>query len=354
MALGKLHSYLDKALAENGQHSKEKKHMFEKQAYQIDQIDEKIKTIKENFDFAYEAFSPISRKQEIMQEEIEELKQQRQQLFQSQDKLKLQIESLENKREEIVQILQELESEKEKATSEECLQSVEEHYSRVFGIKVIEKQEEERQRIARELHDTTVQNLTAMIHKLEFCQQVMDSDPIRTKLELQLVMNTIRESVNDIREVIYNLRPMSFDDIGFKETLLRAVDRLQKNTDIKIEFSVEGEIYPMNPAYELTILRIIQEATNNSKKYSQAENIKIALSCEPEQLILTISDDGIGFDLQDKKLEYRNSGFGLPMMRERVSLLKGRMDILSQKNEGTRIEVILPRKNSEGEKTDEN
>lgn len=351
MELEQLRSYLDKEVIENEQHSKEKEHMFEKQAYQIEEIDNKIKTIKDNFDFAYEAFSPISQKQEKMQAEIEELEQQKKQLLQSQENLKSQMVHLEDKREEISQALQELSS--EKSSNEKRLKSIKENYSRIFGIKIIERQEEERQRIARDLHDTMVQNLTAMIHKLEFCQQVMDSDPIRAKLEMQLVMNSIRESVNGMREVIYNLRPMSFDDIGFKETLLRAVDRLRKNTDIKIGFTVEGDIYPMNPAYELTILRIIQEATNNSKKYSQAENIEIVLSYEEERITLTISDNGTGFDVLEKKSGHQNSGFGISMMKERVYLLKGQIDIISQKNEGTRIEVILPRKKLEGEGTDE-
>lgn len=346
MELSQLRSYLDKEAAEVEQHSTEKKHMFEKQSYQIEEIENKIRTIKENFDFAYEAFSPISQKQEKMRAEIEGLEQQKQQLEQNQEKLQNQIDDLKNKREEISDVLKELTSEKN--TSEEQLKSIRENYSRLMGIKIIERQEEERQRIARDLHDTTVQNLTAMIHKLEFCQQIMDSDPIRARLEMQLIMNSIRESVNDMREVIYNLRPMSFDDIGFKETLLRAVDRFRRNTDVRIDFDVQGDMYPMSPAYELTILRIIQEATNNSKKYSQAEKVEITLSYEDNQICLRICDNGNGFDVQERKSENQNSGFGISMMKERVYLLKGQIDIHSVKEEGTTIEVILPRKELEG------
>ena len=88
-------------------------------------------------------------------------------------------------------------------------QKIEEEGNSV-GIRIVEEQERERQRIARELHDTIVQNITAMIYRLEFCQQVMDADPIRAKLEMQLIVNTIRGCVDDMREVVYNLRPMSF------------------------------------------------------------------------------------------------------------------------------------------------
>lgn len=349
MELSKLHSYLNQEIEDIEQHCQKTEHIFEKQSYQISEIENKIKTIEDNFDFAYEAFSPISQKYEATQQEIEKLREEQENLKRNQQELKNQIDFLKRKKKEALAALQQLDFEEN--TNEERIKNMEENYSRIFGIRLIERQEQERQRIARDLHDTTVQNLTAMIHKLEFCQQIMDADSIRAKLEMQLMMKTIRESVDDMRETIYNLRPMSFDDIGFKETLVRAVERLRKNTDIKIDFSVQGDIYPMSPAYELTILRIIQEATNNSKKYSSAEKVEIRLIYEKDRISLNIRDNGNGFDVQERKTEEQNSGFGISMMKERVYLLKGQIEIRSQKDEGTEIEVILP--NEELEETDE-
>lgn len=168
------------------------------------------------------------------------------------------------------------------------------------------------------------------------------------------MINTIRESVDDMRETIYNLRPMSFDDIGFEETLKRAIERLRKNTDIKIDLSIHGDVYHMSPAYELTILRIIQEATNNSKKYSNAERVEITLTYEDDRISLNIRDNGNGFDVNEKKTEQQNSGFGISMMKERVYLLKGQIRFRSEKGEGTEIEVILPNKKLEDADEDKN
>ncbi len=349
MELSKLRSHLNQEITEIEQHSKEIEHMFEKQSYQMKELEDKIKIIEDNFDFAYEAFSPVLQNSERSKQQISKLKEEQQNLCQSQELLQNQINDLKNKKEEVVTMLHELSFAEHK--NEKRLKNIKANYDRMLGIRMIERQEQERQRIARDLHDTTVQNLTAMIHKMEFCQQIMDADPIRAKLEMQLMINTIRESVDDMREVIYNLRPMSFDDIGFKETLLRTVEKLRKNTDININFAIDGEVYPMVPAYELTILRIIQESFNNSKKYSQAEQVNIALKYEENQIILKIQDNGNGFDMEEKKEDQQNSGFGISMMKERVYLLKGQLNIQSKKDMGTEIEVILPKK--ELEETDE-
>lgn len=214
----------------------------------------------------------------------------------------------------------------------------------VYGLKILEQQELERQRIARELHDTVVQNLTALIHKTEFITQIVDVDSIRAKLELQVMNKILKEAINDMRKVIYDLRPMTYDDIGFSDTLYRAVERLKNGCDIKISFKIEGESYDMDSVVQLTILRIIQEATTNCKKYSQAKNLDIRFIYKENEIELNIKDDGIGFDVNNLKTKVRkdNSGFGISMMKERVYLLYGVMNINSG-NQGTEINVILPR-----------
>lgn len=345
MELSKLRSYLEREAAEMEQQEKESEHMFSKLSYQIEEIESRVKKIESEFDFAYEAFSPVSRKHDKSKQQIEELNQGHEELEKRQELCRRKQEYYHEKKDRAEAALKELEVQQEE--NEEQLQELHEKFSRTLGVQIIEMQEQERQRIARELHDTTVQNMTALIHKMEFCQQIMEMDPIRARLEMQLMRQTIRETVDNMREVIYNLRPMSFDDIGFLETLQRAVERLQKNTDIKIIFETRGEMYRTSPAYELTILRIMQEAVNNSRKYSQAELMKIILTYESDQIILAITDDGNGFDTEEEKTEIQNCGFGIPIMKERVHLLKGYIKIHSEKNKGTEIWVTLPRKEPE-------
>lgn len=345
MELSKLRSFLNQEILRLEEQDKETKHMFETFSYQIQEIEKRRKSVEDNFDFAYEAFSPRSQKEKL-QSEIEKLEKEKEAVEKEQLLLQGQIDANDEKIVNIKKILEGLDSVEN--TNKEHIQNMKENYDRILGVEIIEGQEKERQRIARDLHDTTVQNLTAMIHKLEFCQQIVDADVIRAKIEMQLMMNTIRETVDDMREIIYNLRPMSFDDIGFKDTLLRAVEKLQKNTDTKIEFCINGDVCNMTPAYELTILRIIQEAINNTKKYAQAEKAEIILTYEENQIALEIRDTGKGFDVTSCKSEQQNSGFGISMMKERVYLLNGQIEIHSEKEKGTTIKVLLPRIESEG------
>ena len=349
MELLKLRRYLNQEIKELGQIIDKAENIVNKNNCQIKEIEDQIERIEEDFDFAYEAFSPISKEYGRTKDKIGQLKKEKEELEKRQQEIKEELSLKIEKRRELCGLLGELDTAE---TMDEQSQKIQEEAGNSVGVRIIEEQERERRRIARELHDTIVQNITAMIYRLEFCQQVMDADPIRAKLEMQLIINTIRSSVDDMREVVYNLRPMSFDDIGFEETLTHAVKKLQENTDMKIDFSVEGNAERLSPAYELTILRIIQEATSNSKKYSQSEKLQIILSYQESEIELRIIDKGNGFIVGEIKSEQQNTGFGISMMKERVHLLEGQIDIRSEKDEGTEIVVVLPKK--ELKKTDEN
>lgn len=214
-----------------------------------------------------------------------------------------------------------------------------------IGIKLLKTQELERKRISRDLHDSTVQNLTNLIHKTELCSKYADIDIIRTKLELEIMKKTLRTTINDMREIIYDLRPMSLDDLGLSITVERYIEQITRNTEIKFSFSNHvGESY-INPIISSTLFRIIQEACNNSVKHAKAENLKISLSNNREHFVLEIEDDGVGFNLKEysEKVNNCNSNFGLSIMKERVYLLSGQIQILSKIKNGTKITVKIPK-----------
>lgn len=244
MELLKLRRYLNQEIKELGQIIDKAENIVNKNNCQIKEIEDQIERIEEDFDFAYEAFSPISKEYGRTKDKIGQLKKEKEELEKRQQEIKEELSLKIEKRRELCGLLGELDTAE---TMDEQSQKIQEEAGNSVGVRIIEEQERERQRIARELHDTIVQNITAMIYRLEFCQQVMDADPIRAKLEMQLIINTIRSSVDDMREVVYNLRPMSFDDIGFEETLTHAVKKLQENTDMKIDFSVEGNAERLVP-----------------------------------------------------------------------------------------------------------
>ena len=215
-------------------------------------------------------------------------------------------------------------------------------------IKMLEAQELERQRIARDLHDSTVQNLTNCVHKLEYISKIIDTDPERSKMELIMLEKNTRTVINEMREIIYNLRPMSFEDIGIDVTIERELIRLENIGNIKINYTVNGKADDnIKPVISLTIFRIVQEACNNAIKHSKASSIDVVLNYNSNNIELSISDDGVGFDLDlydNNNPDDINSGFGLSMMKEIVFLLSGKFNIKSSKNKGTIINVVVPLK----------
>ena len=222
----------------------------------------------------------------------------------------------------------------------------EEYDFKVNGISILEAQEMERKRIARDLHDSTVQSLTNIVHKTEFCSKMIDRDPVQVKLELLNMMSNIRNSIDDMRRIIYDLRPMSIDDLGLVPTIQRFVDQNKKhyeNINFKVKVSSESDDIDLPSVVTLTIFRIIQEACNNIFKYSEAENVCIEIYYGEEYVRVDIVDDGIGFELSEiGKGEKKNSGFGLSIMRERAQLLGGTLHIKTELEQGTTISVEVP------------
>ena len=212
-------------------------------------------------------------------------------------------------------------------------------------LHMLETQEVERQRIARDLHDSVVQNMTNIVHKAEYASMIMDSDPIKAKLELKTIQKNTRDIISEIRDVIYNLRPMSFDDIGFDITIERELARLQNISGIKFKYRPSGTFEKIDHVIELTLFRIIQEACNNAIKHSKATVIEVSIESFSDHISLQISDDGIGFDFDSiTSSPNSKSGFGLSMMKERVFLLSGKIDFNSIKGKGTIISVDVPLK----------
>ena len=169
-------------------------------------------------------------------------------------------------------------------------------------------------------------------------------DPVRCKLELTMISRTIRDIINDTRQMIYNLRPMSFDDIGLEVTIERAIDKIKNDKLCNICFTVEGESYKIKSVVGITLLRIIQEACNNAIKYAHANIISVKLIYEDDAVVILVEDDGTGFNIDNTDVSTRNdnSGFGLSMMKERVYLLSGEIEITSENNVGTKIQVKVP------------
>ena len=213
----------------------------------------------------------------------------------------------------------------------------------VLGIKIIEAQEEERQRLARDIHDGPAQSMANILVKTEICERLMDIDKERSKKELQDLKRIVRNTLGDIRKTIYDLRPMSLDDLGLVPTLERYIYNFKENTGINVELEVIGNVISLNSAIEIAVFRIVQEALNNIQKHSQATDVKIIVEYSLTKLNLSIIDNGKGFNVEEinKIGGTTTGGFGLINMRERVELLEGNLQIKSAPGKGTRIYVYI-------------
>lgn len=201
-------------------------------------------------------------------------------------------------------------------------------------------QELDRRRIARDLHDTSLQNLAHMIHKLELASMYIDKDVIQAKLEIASISKSIDLIIEEIRNIIFDLRPMSFDDLGLKETIEDMVEKIKKNSGIIITTDIDNVILD-NESSMLGIFRIVQECAHNAHKHSKAKHLRILLKDFENQVFLEVEDDGIGFDM--KSVNCKEKHFGLFIMKERVEIMSGNIEINSDIGKGTKIIVTIPK-----------
>lgn len=202
---------------------------------------------------------------------------------------------------------------------------------------------EERTRIACEIHDGFVQSLAGVNFKLDLCQQL-----IRKKSRASLA--TIKESkaqlklaIQEARQVIFNLRPLHYDKMELVPALTNYFKSYQLQTHIATKFSVSGDEQILFPRTKIFLFRIIQEALSNVQKHARADRVSIKLEIEMELLRVTITDNGIGFDLEAVLRDPEKwDHFGIKGILERARLVGGEGRVQSKPGKGTKIIVEVP------------
>lgn len=205
---------------------------------------------------------------------------------------------------------------------------------------VLKMQMDDRQRIARDLHDTSLQNLIHLIHKIELSSLYIDKDPVRAKLELASVQNDLKEIINEIRNTIFDLRPMNFDDFGLASALERLLEKINEEKKYIIDSEIE-EVSCENNLILLAIYRVVQECFSNIVKHADAEKIIFRCKCVDSICKIEIEDDGKGFTLAESE-SWEDQHFGIEGMKERIALLDAKIDFDSIKDRGTRICMEIP------------
>ncbi len=208
------------------------------------------------------------------------------------------------------------------------------------GLRIVQAQEEERRRIAREIHDGPAQSLANLVLRAEFCEQLLSRDPGSVRSELEKLKNSVRSTLQDIRKIIFDLRPMSLDDLGLVGGLRRFFGDFQERYGLPVEFLVFGQEKALEQMYSIALFRIVQEALNNIVKHARASRVVVKLELLPQQVIIAVKDDGMGFDPQS--VEQDGGHYGLLNMRERARLLNGELQVKSAPGRGTEIYVMIP------------
>lgn len=222
----------------------------------------------------------------------------------------------------------------------ENIQSVsDEEYSDLTLIN-LDIQEKDRQRIARDLHDTSLQNLSHLIHRIELGSMYIDKDPIQAKLEFASINKDIKSIIEDIRNTIFDLRPMSFDDLGFKDMLEDFIGKVKDRYKITIQSEIDSIEYDNNILL-ISLYRVIRECCLNAAEHSECENIFIKIKNNIRFINVDVKDDGIGFDVEEVS-NVKSNHYGLKIMRERIELLGGKIFIKSEYGKGTNIKISIP------------
>lgn len=207
-------------------------------------------------------------------------------------------------------------------------------------VQMLQAQEDERRRLARDVHDGPAQVLANAVFGLEWCKRTLDRNPAQLGAELENIEHDLRNGLDDVRQFIYDLSPVSFTELGLAVTLRRYLQRFSDRTHITTNLAVDPELERVNAQVEMGVFRIIQEALQNVRKHSRANAVDVSVVREDGLLTVLIVDNGVGFDQGAP----RSSGthFGLVSMSERARLLHGELKIDSQVGAGTRVSLSVP------------
>lgn len=204
-------------------------------------------------------------------------------------------------------------------------------------------QEEERRRLARELHDGLGQTLTALKHQLELLRREVTelTEPLRVRLadSVELADQSLRET----RELSRLLRPQILDDLGLAPALSWLTRTIQQRTGLAVDFESQGLEERLDPDLETLAFRVIQEALNNVVKHARATQARVEVAVGEGRLLVTVFDAGKGFDAREVMAAHDgSSGSGLRGIRDRVELFAGTLEIETAPGEGTRLRVEIP------------
>jgi signal transduction histidine kinase len=209
--------------------------------------------------------------------------------------------------------------------------------------KLIAAQEEERQRVARDLHDDLGQDLAVLAVNVESADRLLEEQPKQARAQLKQIRAMVAEITNHAYDMILSLRPSALDDLGLVPALRAHAERALKGAGIQFELDSRDLTHRLPPEIETTLFRVFQEAFNNIVRHSAAKRARLIFVTRDGLFKGEIADDGRGFNLRDFQPNGNSArGLGLLGMQERVAQCGGTLEVASQVGGGTRIKISIP------------
>lgn len=198
---------------------------------------------------------------------------------------------------------------------------------------------EERQRLARELHDAVSQQLFAISMTATAVRRGLEKDPVKAARQIALIEEMASVAQSEMRALLLHLRPVHLDGKRLAEALTELMEELRLKVPMEMDWSIEDDLR-LPKGIEDHLFRIVQEALSNALRHSKANRLEVSIHTvgDGEVLRLTVRDDGVGFELDDKKW----TSYGMVTMRERVSEIGGTIQILTAPGQGTRLDIRVP------------
>ncbi|HTF20603.1 MAG TPA: ATP-binding protein [Chryseolinea sp.] len=208
------------------------------------------------------------------------------------------------------------------------------------SVLILEGQEEERKRIAMDIHDGIGQMLTSLKYQIES----IDPNDAKVKQRIQEVDKLIKETIKEVRRITFNLKPTVLGDYGLQAGLKVYIQEMSKLTDVALAYETRGEMQRLPQKIENNAFRIIQEAVNNAIKYATASRITVSLTKNDDEWVITVNDNGQGFDtrLIEERSVNIESGRGFFNMYERTEYINGKLEIESHPGKGTSVSLRVP------------
>ncbi len=204
---------------------------------------------------------------------------------------------------------------------------------------LIQAQEGERLRLSRQMHDGPAQALSNLILETEIAMRLFDVNKEQAYQELGTLRDSATKTFQQVRDFIFELRPMMLDDLGLIPTAKKYAEAIQDSSGSTIKFGVTGTERRMEPYLEVMIFRAVQELLRNALNHSQANQITVEMDVGESFVTVSVEDDGRGFEVSDLEQE---QGMGLKLIKERVEMISGEFELTSQIGEGTRVVFKVP------------